>query len=373
MPPLFEQLNPPRRLLLGPGPSEVSPEVLRVLATPLLGHLDPAFLGIMDEIMEGLRSLFGTRNRMTLPISGTGSAGMETAVSNLVEQGDRVVVGVAGYFGLRIAEMCRRRGAEVVKVEAPWGQPLDEDQMERAVAAGPTRAVAVVHAETSTGVLQPLERIAAAARGAGALLMADTVTSLAGLPLDVDGTGIDASWSASQKCLSAPPGASPVTFSELAMERFRARRSEAPFWYLDLALLGGYWEGTGRVYHHTAPISTFYALHEAIRLALEEGLEARWERHAAAGRALVDGASAIGLEPFVDERWRLPMLITIRVPEGVDEKQVRGRLLDEEAIEIAGGLGPLAGKVWRVGLMGHSARTGNVERLIAGLRRILKR
>lgn len=369
----LKPLRPPRRLLLGPGPSEVSPEVLQALSIPLLGHLDPDFLGIMDEIMQGLREIFRTRNRLTLPISGTGSAGMEAAVSNLVEPGDRVVLGVCGYFGLRLAEMCRRRGADLVTVEAPWGQPVDPAEMARAIAGGPTRVAAVVHAETSTGVLQPLDEIASAARKAGALLIADTVTSLGGLPVEVDATGIDAAYSASQKCLSAPPGAAPVSFSARAMAKVKARKTDPPFWYLDLRLLDGYWGEEGRVYHHTAPISTFYALREAIRLALEEGLEARWERHAAAGRALVEGAAVMGLEPLVEQRWRLPMLTTLRVPEGVDEKEVRARLLHEEAIEIAGGLGPLAGKVWRVGLMGHSARVENVEQLLAGLKRILKR
>ncbi|HXI01639.1 MAG TPA: aminotransferase class V-fold PLP-dependent enzyme, partial [Candidatus Saccharimonadales bacterium] len=367
----LEPLSPPLRLLLGPGPSEVAPEVLEALSRPLIGHLDPAFLKLMDGIMEGLRVLFRTRNRLTLPISGTGSAGMETAISNLVEADDRVVVAICGYFGARMAEMCRRRGAKIVTVEAPWGGPVDPADVVRAVAAGPTKAVCIVHAETSTGVLQPLEGIADAVHEAGGFLIADTVTSLGGVPLDVDATGIDAAYSGSQKCLSAPPGASPFTISERAMEAVRTRRTPVPFWYLDLTLLNRYFDAGDRVYHHTAPISNFYALHEAIRLALDEGLEARWRRHAAAGAALAEGAAALGLDLLVDPRWRLGVLTTIKVPAGVDEKEIRRRLLAEEGIEIAGGLGPLAGKVWRVGLMGHGARIENVERLLAALRRLL--
>jgi len=372
MPLRLEALTPPRRLLLGPGPSEVSPEVLRALSLPLTGHLDPFFLGMMDEIMEALRAVFQTEHRLTLPISGTGTAGMEAAIVNLVQPGDRVVVGICGYFGTRIAEMCRRRGAEVVEVTAPWGHPVDPAEMARAIAAGPTKAAAIVHAETSTGVIQPLGGIAAAIHEQGGFLLADTVTSLGGVPLDVDSMGIDVAWSGSQKCLGGPPGAAPFTVSERAMVAVRSRRTPPPF-YFDLTLLEAYWSGTSRAYHHTAPISTFYALREALRLTLEEGLEARWTRHAAAAAALAEGAAAVGIELLVEPHSRLGVLTTLRVPGGVDEKEVRRRLLEEEGIEIAGGLGPLAGKIWRVGLMGHGARIENVERLLSALKRILGR
>ncbi len=372
MPPRLEPLKPPRRLLLGPGPSEVGPEVLRALSLPLTGHLDPFFLATMDEIAESLRAVFKTKNRLTLAISGTGTAAMEAAVVNLIEPGERVVAGICGYFGTRIAEMCRRRGAEVTEVTAPWGRPVDPDEMIRAITSAPTKAAAIVHAETSTGVLQPLGAIADAIHEQGGFLHADAVTSLGGVPLDVDGMGIDAAWSGSQKCLGGPPGAAPFTISEAAMKAARKRRTPPPF-YLDLTLLESYWSGTPRAYHHTAPISTFYALREALRLTLEEGLEARWQRHAAAAAALAEGAAVLGLELLVEPRWRLGVLTTLRVPGSVDEKEVRRCLLEEEGIEIAGGLGPLAGKIWRVGLMGHGARVGNVDRLLSALKRILAR
>ncbi len=372
MPPRLTPLSPPRRLLLGPGPSEVSSEVLAALSRPPVGHLDPFFLSTMDEIAEALRAVFQTKNRLTLAVSGTGTAGMETAVSNLVDPGERVVVGVCGYFGGRIAEMCRRRGAEVVEVTAPWGRPVDPGEMARAIGAAPTKAAAIVHAETSTGVLQPLGEIAPAIHDRGGFLLADMVTSLGGVPLDVDGMGIDVAWSGSQKCLGGPSGASPFTISERALEAVRSRRTPPPF-YFDLALLEGYWSGRPRSYHHTAPISTFYALREALRLVIDEGLEARWKRHAAAAGALTEGAAALGLEPLVEPRWRLGVLTTLRVPESVNDADVRRRLLEEEGIEIAGGLGPLAGKIWRVGLMGHGARLENVERLLEALKRILGR
>jgi alanine-glyoxylate transaminase/serine-glyoxylate transaminase/serine-pyruvate transaminase len=373
MPFSLGKLAPPDRLLLGAGPSPVPPEVLAAMSRPILGHLDPAFIALMDETMEALRQAFRTRNRLTLPISGTGSAGMEAAVANLVEPGDRVVVGVCGYFGGRIAEMARRQGAEVVKVEAPWGEAIDPARIEAALAERPAKAVAVVHAETSTGVLQALEPIAAAARRHGALLIADVVTSLGGLPLDVDALGIDAAFSGSQKCLGAPPGLAPLTVSERALAAMRARKTPLPSWYLDLSLLDGYWSGGTRVYHHTAPISMVFALREALRLVFEEGLEARWRRHQEAHAALVEGLSRLGLDLMVRPEHRLPVLNAVHVPEGVDEKAARRRLLEDEGIEVGAGLGPLAGKVFRIGLMGHGARLENVERVLAAIGRVLGR
>ncbi|REJ38248.1 MAG: alanine--glyoxylate aminotransferase, partial [Bacillota bacterium] len=296
----------PQRLLLGPGPSEVHPRVLRALATPVLGHLDPAFLALMDQVQADLREVFGTTNLVTLPLSGTGTAGMEAAIVNLVEPGDRVVVGIAGAFGERMAEIAGRCGAEVVRVETPWGRPVDPDDLRRA-AAGGADVIALVHAETSTGVLQPLEPVAEVAREAGALLLVDCVTSLGGIPVDVDRIGIDIAYSASQKCLGAPPGLAPITVSPRALERIERRTRPVPSWYLDLRLLTGYWrEGGSRRYHHTAPISSVYALAEALVLLKEEGLEARWERQERLGPALQAGAGGPGGGLFAPPGGRPP-------------------------------------------------------------------
>jgi len=373
MTPKMKPLSLPRRLLLGPGPSEVPPEVLKAMSTPLLGHLDPAFLQLMDETMAGLREVFATQNQMTLPISGTGSAGMEAAVVNLLNPGDRIVVGVCGYFGERLAEMARRRRAEVTVVEAPWGRPVDPDDVARALSNGGARVVAIVHGETSTGVLQPLAEISSLAKRHGALFLVDAVCTLGGLPVPTDELGIDLAYSGSQKCLSAPPGLAPLTASWEVMDRVRARKEASASWYLDLRLLDGYWAGAQRVYHHTAPISMIYALREALRLALDEGLEARYRRHQEAYKSLLAGLSRLGLEPAVAAEHRLPTLTAVKVPDGVDEKALRRRLLEEDGIEIAGGLGPFAGKIVRIGLMGHSARTENVERLLVVLGRALGR
>lgn len=357
----------PQRLLLGPGPSEVHPRVLRALATPVLGHLDPAFLALMDQVQADLREVFGTTNLVTLPLSGTGTAGMEAAIVNLVEPGDRVVVGIAGAFGERMAEIAGRCGAEVVRVETPWGRPVDPDDLRRA-AAGGADVIALVHAETSTGVLQPLEPVAEVAREAGALLLVDCVTSLGGIPVDVDRIGIDIAYSASQKCLGVPPGLAPITVSPRALERMERRTRPVPSWYLDLRLLTGYWrEGGSRRYHHTAPISSVYALAEALVLLKEEGLEARWERQERLGRALQAGLEAMGLELFAAEGHRLPMLTTVRVPEGVDDAAIRRGLLEVYGIEIAGGLGAVAGQIWRIGLMGAACRPRAVLSVLAAL------
>ena len=364
-------LDPPERLLLGPGPSEVPPEVLRALGRPLLGHLDPAFLGIMDETAAMLRAVFGTDNETTLPVSGTGSAGIEALFQNLVEPGDRILVGVHGVFGQRMAEMARRAGGEVEIFEAPWGRALDPEEAARRLRGGGFRALALVHAETSTGVHTPLAPFGQLAREHGLLFLVDTVTSLGGMPVELDRNGVDAAASGSQKCLSCPPGLAPLSLGPAARERLQARRRPVRSWYLDLGLVTSYWGGE-RAYHHTAPISMIYALHEALRLCLEEGLAARYERHRRVSRGLLAGLAALGLEPLVPEAERLPQLTAVRVPEGVDDGRVRRRLLLEHGIEIGGGLGPLAGRAWRIGLLGASCLPAHVARLLPALAACLR-
>jgi len=361
----------PRRLLLGPGPSNVHPRVLAAQASPLLGHLDPIFLEILDGVQERLRRLFGTGNAMTLPLSGTGSAGMEACFANLVEPGDAVLVGVAGVFGERMCDVASRCGARVERVDTTPGTILPDDAMAAAIARVRPKLVAFVHAETSTGVLQPVEAIARAARDAGAFVVLDCVTSLGGLPLALDAWGIDAAYSGTQKCLSCPPGLSPASFSDRALACVRARHRPVQSWYLDLTLLAGYLGGERR-YHHTAPISSILALAEGLRLVDEEGMEAREERHRAAAAALLEGLEPFGFEPLVAAPHRLPMLSSLRLPEQVvraGEAGLRRQLLDKYGIEVGGGLGPLAGRIWRVGLMGENARLANVERLLCALRR----
>ena len=362
----------PPRLLLGPGPSPVDDRVLRAMARPLLGHLDPEFLALMDETQRMLREVFATENRMTFAISGTGSAGMEAAMVNLLEAGDRAVIGVAGVFGLRLAEQARRNGAEVVTVETEWGTTLDEGAVIEEIRRAPTRLVAVVHAETSTGVLQPLDAISQAARESGTLTVVDAVTSLGAHPVRVDERGIDICYSGTQKCLSCPPGLAPVSFSERALEAIRARETPVRSWYLDVGLLEGYW-GDDRAYHHTAPISMAFALHEALGIVVDEGAEARAARHRMHHRALVAGVEAMGLEMLVAEAsQRLWSLNAIRVPERIDEARVRRTLLQKHGIEIGGGLGPLAGSIWRVGLMGSGSTANNVLLLLAALQGALR-
>jgi alanine-glyoxylate transaminase/serine-glyoxylate transaminase/serine-pyruvate transaminase len=367
------RLELPRRLLLGPGPSNVHPRVLAAMSQPLVGHLDPAFLAALDEAQERLRRLFGTANPMTLPISATGSAGMETCFVNLVEPGDPVVVGVAGVFGERMCEVARRAGARVTRVDATPGTALDDAAMRRAIETVRPVVVACVHAETSTGVWQPVEGIAQAARDHGALVVLDCVTSLAGLPVALDAWGVDAAYSGTQKCLSCPPGLSPVSFSERAMQRVAGRRTPVQSWYLDLSLLAGYF-GSERVYHHTAPVSAVLGLLEALRMVDEEGMEMRIARHAGAAEALVEAVEPLGFEPLVEARHRLPMLTALRLPESVrrrGEASLRRALLDRYGIEVGGGLGALAGEIWRIGLMGENARIINVEALLFALRKEL--
>jgi len=366
-------LQPPSRILLGPGPSNVHPRVLRAMSIPLVGHLDPAFLQIMDDSKRLLQLAFQTRNQLTIPISGTGSAGMEACLVNLLEPGDEAVVCVNGVFGTRMADIVERCGATLITVEAPWGRVIDPADV-RAALQRSTRPklVAIVHAETSTGAWQPLEDIGTLVRAADALFVVDTVTSLGGCPVRVDAWGIDACYSGTQKCVSCPPGLSPVTFSARAVEALRQRKTKVQSWYLDLTMIEKYW-GAERVYHHTAPISMNYALNEALRLIAEEGLEARWARHERNHQALKAGLAAIGLPIASQENHQLWTLNSVRIPDGVDDARVRRQLLEEFSIEIGGGLGPLTGTTWRIGLMGESSTAANVLLLLSALERVLPR
>ncbi|GMW01975.1 MAG: 2-aminoethylphosphonate--pyruvate transaminase [Candidatus Hydrogenedentota bacterium] len=364
------ELNPHPRILMGPGPSNAHPRVLRAMATPLVGHLDPDFLVIMDDVQTMLRTVFRTENPLTFAVSAPGSAGMEACLVNLLEPGDEAIIGINGVFGNRMADIVERCGAKAVRVEAPWGEPIDPDHIRTAISQSKPKLVAVVHAETSTGVRQPLESIGQLAHDAGALFVADTVTSLGGIDVRIDEWGIDAAYSGTQKCLSAPPGLSPVTFSERAVEAILKRKTKVQSWFLDVTLIRNYW-GSDRVYHHTAPISSVYALREALRLVLEEGLEARFARHAMAHALLREGLEAMGFAFLVRPDYRLPQLNTVKIPEGVDDKAIRKRLLDEYNIEIGAALGAFAGKYWRIGLMGHTAVSNNVHALLSALRELL--
>ncbi len=356
---------------MGPGPSNPYPEVTAALTRPVLGHLDPEFLAVLDETCDRLRTVFGTQNRLTLPVSGTGSAGMEAALVNVVHPGDVVVVGVNGLFGERLCDVAARQGAEVARAEAPWGEPLDPAAVLGAHSA--PAVIALVHAETSTGVRND---VAAVAAGKGdALLVADMVTSLGGIDVAVDAWDVDVAYSGTQKCLGVPPGLAPLTMGERARHRQVHRPAS---WYLDLGLIAGYVEGQGgRTYHHTAPVSMVYALHAGLGVLLEEGLEASWARHEACGRALQQGLEAMGLELLAPKDHRLPQLTTVRVPEvfphGMTEADVRRFLLERFSVEIGGGVGPLAGRVWRIGCMGHTARPANVALLLAALGEVLER
>ena len=356
----------PDRLLLGPGPGNVSPEVLRELARPMIGHLDPAFLAVLDEVQDALRQVFRTDNPVTLPISGTGSAGMEACLVNLLEPGDTALVAVQGVFGERMASIVGRCGAEAVRVEAEMGEIIEPERLVREIESTRPQLVALVHAETSTGVAQPIAEAAQAAREHGALVVLDCVTSLSGMDVRVDDWAIDAAYSGTQKCLSCPPGLSPVTFGPRALERVSRRRNPVQSWYLDLTLIGRYFD-RDRVYHHTAPISMILGLHAALRRVLEEGLEARFARHRAAHETLVSGLAGLGFEMLVAPEHRLPMLNAVRPPVD-DEAALRARLLAAHGIEVGGGLGKLAGQIWRIGLMGENACDAVVERLLGALR-----
>jgi len=367
----FRDLNPGDRLLMGPGPSDVSARVLQALAAPCIGHLDPYFLATMDETQQLLRYLFQTANALTIPISATGSAGMEAAFVNLVECGDEVVVAVNGVFGTRMCDIVNRIGGKLVKVDGEWGRAVDPAAVAKAVKSCKPKVVAVVHAETSTGACTPLEDIAKIAHEVGALFLVDCVTSLGGMNVPIDQLKVDAAYSGTQKCLSCPPGLSPVTFSAAAVKALEQRKSPVVSWYLDLSMVRDYW-GSDRKYHHTAPVNMVYAIREALRIIAEEGLEARFARHRLNHRALVAGLEAMGLSMLVPEKERLPMLNAVHIPDGVNDAKVRKALLTDFAIEIGGGLGQFAGKVWRVGLMGYSCRRKNVFLFLSALEAVLK-
>lgn len=362
-------LTLPKRLLLGPGPSNVSERVLQALAAPTIGHLDPEFLRILDDVQSMLQRVFRTESALCLPISGTGSAGMEMCLVNLLEPGDRAVVAIQGVFGERIASIVERCGAVPIRVEAEMGEIIPPLRLIEAIERHRPELVVLVHAETSSGVAQPVTEVAHAARDAGALVVLDCVTSLAGMDVRFDEWAIDAAYSGTQKCLSCPPGLAPAAFGPRALERLERRTRAVQSWYLDLTLIGRYL-GSERVYHHTAPVNSIFALHAALQGVLEEGLEARFERHRQAHMALVEGLSAIGFEMLVRPEHRLPML-NAAVPGRDDESELRQRLLSEFDIEIGAGLGKLAGRVWRIGLMGENARVEVVNRLLEALRRVL--
>lgn len=367
----FKDLDPGERILMGPGPSNVSPRVLQAMAAPCIGHLDPYFLKVMDETQQLLRYVFRTRNALTIPVSGTGSAGMETCFVNVVEPGDEVLVCVNGVFGTRMTDIVNRIGGKLIRVDAEWGRAMDPEAVRKAVKGKTPKVIAVVHAETSTGACTPLEELSSIARETGALFLVDMVTSLGGIEVDVDKMGIDVVYSGTQKCLSCPPGLSPISFSEKALQVLKTRKTPVVSWYLDMGMVASYW-GAERKYHHTAPVNAIYGLREALRIIAEEGLEARFARHLLNHRALVAGIEAMGLSMYVPKAERLRTLNTIRIPEGAEDAKVRKALLNDFGIEIGAGLGALAGKVWRVGLMGHSSTRKNVILFLSALTAILE-
>ena len=369
----YQDLNISPRILLGPGPSMVAPRVLNALSYPLVGHLDPQFLTLMQEVQQLLRFVFQTENELTVPVSGTGSAGMEAALCNFIEPGDNVLVAVLGYFGERMVEMAGRYGAQVDRIDRPWGEAFDPDEIKAALGQKKYKLLALVHAETSTGVLQPgIAEIAAAAHDNGALLVMDTVTSLGGMPVEIDAWGVDVAFSGTQKSMSAPPGLAPLTISPRAREVLRNRSVPVGNWYLDLSLLEKYW-GSERTYHHTAPINSNYALREALRMVAEEGLEERFARHRSNAEVLWAGLEDLDISLLVPEENRLTTLTTAVIPPGVDDLGLRKILLNEFNLEIAGGFGPLVGQIWRIGLMGYSSRLENVMLLLAALREVLQK
>ena len=367
----ISELNTSKRILLGPGPSDAHPRVLKAMSTPLIGHLDPEFVAIMDDIKQMVQATFQTKNHLSFVVSAPGSAGMETCLVNLLEPGDEAVICIHGVFGNRMADIAERCGAKVIKVEAAWGDPIDPQQLAAALKTCSPKLVAIVHAETSTGVLQPLEEISQLTHEAGALFVVDAVTSYCGTDLRVDDWGIDAIYSGSQKCLSAPPGMSPISFSENAVKVLDNRKTKVQSWFLDLSMVKNYWAGAKRTYHHTAPVSQMYALREALRIVLEEGLEKRFERHHRNHILLRDGLEDLGFEFLVDEQFRLPMLNAVKLPTGVDDATIRRQLLNKYNIEIGGGLGAFAGKIWRIGLMGESSSANHVNMLLSALRSLL--
>jgi alanine-glyoxylate transaminase/serine-glyoxylate transaminase/serine-pyruvate transaminase len=366
---MADELRPSQRVLMAPGPTDVDPAVLRVMAAPVLGHTDPEFHAILARLAARLRAAFQTRNELTLTLSATGTGAMEACLANVVSPGDRIVVAVAGYFAERLALIGERLGAEVVRVQAPWGTAVEYGAVRTALAAAPTKVLAMVHGETSTGVLQPLAGFGDLAREHDALLLVDTVPTLTGVPCDVDDLKIDMCYTGSQKCISAPPGLAPVTFNDRARAAVAARRTPCSF-YFDLEMLARYWFGD-HTYHHTPPVTLYYALAEALRLIEEETLPRRFERHARLHRLLLDGLDDLGLQTLVAPELRLATVTTVKIPDGIDDLTVRRALLQRYGVEITGGLGEFKGKIWRVGLMGYSCQERNVLLLLAGLRTIL--
>ncbi|PFH33037.1 alanine-glyoxylate aminotransferase [Besnoitia besnoiti] len=368
--PALKPLCVPKRLLLGPGPSGSYPEVLRAMGSPAVGYLDPAFIEVMQEIQALLRYVWQTTNETTICISGTGSAAMEACVANTVERNDVVLVAVCGYFGNRLVDMAERYGADVRVINKPWGQVFTCQEIREALEKHRPRVLAMVHVETSTGVVQPMEGIGALCREYDSLLLLDTVTSLGGVPIHLDAWGVDLAYSCSQKGLSASPGASPLTVGPRALEKMRARRGKVANWYLDLTLLEKYW-GPARQYHHTASMACYYGLREALRVIAEEGMSACWQRHAENAEYLWSELEKLGLTMHVEKPWRAPTLTTVRIPDGIDGKALAKKLLEEEQIEIGNGIGDLAGKVWRVGLMGYNSRRETVDKFIAAFAKVL--
>ncbi len=361
----------PERILLGPGPSMADPRVLRAMNQPMIGYLDPAYLNIMNEVAQNLRDTLQTKNTATFPVQGTGFSGMDACFGTLIEPGDKVIIAVLGFFGTRMCEMAERYGADIVRLDQEWGKAFDPETIGEALKANPdAKFLAIVHAETSTGALQPLQEIGALCREHGILLLVDAVTSVGGVELAVDDWGIDICYSGSQKCLGVPPGLAPVTISDRALGVVAERKTPPASYYLDLSLIKEYW-GEAHVYHHTGPMSMVYAMQEALRIVKEEGLEARWARHALNGSALCAGLEALGLVLHAEAGRRLPSLTTVRVPEGVDDAGFRGRLLNEFNIEIGGGLGPLKGDTWRIGMMGYASNRSNVLYLLSVLETLL--
>jgi len=369
----YGELRPPERLLLGAGPSNVDPRVFKALISPIVAHLDPYFLEVMDETVELLRYTFQTKNHITFPISGTGSAGMESAICNVVERGDDVIVCVNGFFGERMKEMIVRCGGNPIPVEADWGKIIAKEDVEKALSESNAEVVTIVHAETSTGILQPLKEISRLVHQYDALLAVDAVTSLGGCGLSLDEYNTDVCYSASQKCLNCPPGLAPISASEKAMERIRNRKTKVQSWYLDLSTIEKYWTENNRIYHHTAPILLVYALRESLRLLYEEGLEKRWTRHAKNSEALIKGVEALELRMHAEKEYRCPAINAIKVPETIEDQNVRGTLLEDFNITVSGGLGTLKGKLWRIGLMGINSSERNVILVLEALERALKK
>ncbi|MCP2520592.1 alanine--glyoxylate aminotransferase family protein [Candidatus Aminicenantes bacterium AC-708-M15] len=368
---VYKELKPPERILLGPGPSNVNPRVYKAMMTPVIGYLDSELLRIMDEVVEMLRKVFKTKNSITFPLSGTGTAGMETALCNVIEPEDEVLVCIKGYFGARIKDIVERLGGKPIIIEVPWGEIIPPEKVEKMLKEKKIKLVAIVHAETSTGVLQPLKEISNIVKKTDALLLVDTVASLGGTSIETDELGIDIVYSATQKCLSGPPGLAPITFSKKAIEIIRKRKNNISSFYLDINLLEKYWFGEKRKYHHTISMSLIYALHEALQIVLEEGLEKRFERHRRNAEALRSGLKAMGLKLIAKEGYQAPMITAVAIPDGVSDKQIRARLLKEYGIEIGGGLGEFSGKIWRIGLMGESSTQKNVLLVISALEKLL--